>query len=231
MHKGRSGCCRCDAVPTWFTLRLCGVGMDAVCSALLYCGANLLLTCGLSCLCALLYCCPVLPQYMHYSNTALMAQSLAEGSSRRPALPTTEEDADDVAGQQGSNAADASAPAAGAGAAAGNSSALSTGSSTGTGRRSSQLQSREYVVIVPGAAGDTSSSATPATAGGVIASSATATSSGSRRTPAASQGGLEAQQLAQRVLDRLKKEEQGSTAGRGSWPGGEAGSDSRWKAA
>ncbi|WIA41198.1 hypothetical protein OEZ86_004813 [Tetradesmus obliquus] len=159
-------------------------------------------------------------EYMHYSNTALMAQSLAEGSSRRPALPTTEEDADDVAGQQGSNAADASAPAAGAVAAAGNSSALSTGSSTGTGRRSSQLQSREYVVIVPGAAGDTSSSATPATAGGVIASSATATSSGSRRTPAASQGGLEAQQLAQRVLDRLKKEEQGSTAGRGSWPGG-----------
>ncbi|WIA20905.1 hypothetical protein OEZ85_005250 [Tetradesmus obliquus] len=159
-------------------------------------------------------------EYMHYSNTALMAQSLAEGSSRRPALPTTEEDADDAAGQQGSNAADASAPAAGTGAAAGSSSALSTGSSTGTGRRSSQLQSREYVVIIPGAAGDTSGNASTAAAGGVIASSATATSSGSRRMPAASQGGLEAQQLAQRVLDRLKKEEQGSTAGRGSWPGG-----------
>jgi hypothetical protein len=157
---------------------------------------------------------------MHYSNTARMAQSLAEGSSRKPALPTTEEDADDAAAQQASNAADI--PAAADAGAAGNNSALSTGSSNGTGRRSSQLQSREYVVIVPGAEGANSSNALGAP-GGVIASSAMpASSSSCRSTPAASQGGLEAQQLAKRVLDRLKKEEQGSTAGRGSWPGGKS---------
>jgi hypothetical protein len=158
---------------------------------------------------------------MHYSNTARMAQSLAEGSNRKPALPTTEEDADDAAAQQASSTADIPAAAADAGA-PGNSSALSTGSSTGTGRRSSQLQSREYVVIVPGAEGANSSNV-PGLPGGMVASSAVpAAGSGSRTTPAVSQGGLEAQQLAKRVLDKLKKEEQGSTAGRGSWPGGEA---------
>jgi hypothetical protein len=85
------------------------------------------------------------------------------------------------------------------------------------------------VVIVPGAEGDARSSTT-VTAGGIIASSAAPgasaaannSSSGSRGTPAVSQGGLEAQQLAKRVLDRLKKEERGSSTGRGSWPGGEA---------
>jgi hypothetical protein len=142
-----------------------------------------------------------------------MAQSLAEGSNRKPALPTTEEDVDDAAAQQAGSAADT--PAAADASAAGNSSTLSTG------RRSSQLQSLEYVVIVPGAEGANSSTATGAP-GGVIASSAVpAAGSNCRTTPAVSQGGLEAQQLAKRVLDRLKKEKQGSTAGRGSWPGGE----------
>lgn len=85
---------------------------------------------------------------MHYSNTANMAQSMLEGCSRKPALPTTEDD----------NVYDSQQPETAATATAASSmSAISTASaggvvvsSTGPRGRKSALHSQEVLVIVPG---------------------------------------------------------------------------------
>lgn len=128
---------------------------------------------------------------MHYSKTARMGQSMLEGNSRRPALPTTEEDTpDDSQHQQ---------PSAPTHAAANSSSAISTvgdggvvASSIGPHGRKSAVHSQEYnVVVVPG-----------------------------KEDSAASVEGAEAKQLAQRALERLQQEDSGDSRFRNSWPGG-----------